>query len=43
MPGGLVAVPTYVPDARGLMAWTANPATRWYDVAARGAKVRAGS
>lgn len=39
MPGGLVAIPTFVPDARGLMTWIPNPATRWYDVAATGVKV----
>ncbi len=39
MPGSLVAIPTYVPDARGLMAWTPNAGTRWYDVSADGAKV----
>ena len=39
MPGGLVAIPSYVPDVRGLLAWTLNPATKWYDVAASGAKV----
>jgi len=43
MPEGLVAIPTYVPDARGLMVWTANPATRWFDVAATGTAVRSGS
>jgi len=43
MPEGLVAIPTYVPDARGLMAWTANGATRWFDVAASGAAVRGSS
>jgi anaerobic selenocysteine-containing dehydrogenase len=39
MPGGLVAIPTYVPDARGLMVWTPNAGTKWYDVSAKGAKV----
>jgi anaerobic selenocysteine-containing dehydrogenase len=43
MPDGLIAIPTYVPDARGLMVWTANAATRWFDVAASGAAVRSGS
>lgn len=43
MPDGLVAIPTYVPDARGLMVWTANATTRWFDVAASGASVRSGS
>jgi anaerobic selenocysteine-containing dehydrogenase len=39
MPAGLVAIPTYVPDARGLMIWTPNAGTRWYDVSASQAKV----
>lgn len=39
MPGSLVAIPTYVPDARGLFVWTPNPATRWYDVRASEVKV----
>ncbi|MBN1458610.1 MAG: molybdopterin-dependent oxidoreductase [Armatimonadetes bacterium] len=39
MPGGLVAIPSYVPDVRGLMTWTRNPATKWFDVKATGAKV----
>jgi anaerobic selenocysteine-containing dehydrogenase len=39
MPGGLVAVPSYVPDARGLFAWVPNAVTRWYDVTAGRAKV----
>jgi anaerobic selenocysteine-containing dehydrogenase len=39
MPGGLVAIPSYVPDARGLLVWTANAATRWFDVAAVRVKV----
>ncbi len=43
MPGGLVAIPSYVPDVRGLLAWTLNPATKWYDVAASGAKVTPGT
>jgi anaerobic selenocysteine-containing dehydrogenase len=43
MPGGLVAVPSYVPDVRGLLAWTVNPVTKWYDVSARGAKVTPGT
>jgi anaerobic selenocysteine-containing dehydrogenase len=43
MPEGLVAIPSYVPDARSLMVWTPNAATRWFDVAASGASVRAGS
>jgi len=41
MPAGLVAVPSYVPDARGLMVWTANAGTRWYDVSASGASLKA--
>jgi anaerobic selenocysteine-containing dehydrogenase len=43
MPGGLVAVPSYVPDVRGLMTWAANPSTRWFDVRATGAKLKPGS
>ena len=43
MPGGLVAIPSYVPDVRGLLAWTLNPSTKWYDVAASGAKVTPGT
>jgi anaerobic selenocysteine-containing dehydrogenase len=43
MPEGLVAIPSYVPDARSLMVWTPNATTRWFDVAASGASVRAGS
>lgn len=39
MPGGLVAVPSYVPDARGLLVWTANADTRWFDVSAGHVKV----
>jgi predicted molibdopterin-dependent oxidoreductase YjgC len=39
MPGGLVAVPSYVPDARGLFEWKPNEKTRWFDVAATGANV----
>ena len=39
MPGALVAIPSYVPDVRGLMAWTLNAGTRWFDVAATGAKL----
>lgn len=39
MPGGLVAVPSYVPDVRGLLAWKFNPSTKWFDVAASGVKV----
>jgi anaerobic selenocysteine-containing dehydrogenase len=39
MPDGLVAIPSYVPDARGLMVWTPNAGTRWYDVSASRAKV----
>jgi len=41
MPAGLVAVPSYVPDARGLMVWTVNAGTRWYDVSASGASLKA--
>lgn len=43
MPGGLVAIPSYVPDVRGLMTWTANPSTRWFDVRATGAKLKPGA
>jgi len=43
MPGGLVAIPSYVPDVRGLLAWTLNSATKWYDVAAAGAKITPGT
>jgi len=43
MPGGLVAFPSYVPDVRGLLKWTLNPATKWFDVAASGAKVTPGT
>jgi anaerobic selenocysteine-containing dehydrogenase len=39
MPEALVAIPSYVPDARGLMIWTPNAGTRWYDVSASQAKV----
>jgi NADH dehydrogenase/NADH:ubiquinone oxidoreductase subunit G len=39
MPETLVAIPSYVPDARGLMIWTPNAGTRWYDVSASQAKV----
>jgi formate dehydrogenase major subunit len=39
MPDGLVAIPSYVPDARGLLTWTANAGTRWFDVSAQRAKV----
>ncbi len=39
MPGGLIAIPSYVPDARGLFKWTANAGTRWFDVSAERAKV----
>ena len=39
MPGGLVAIPSYVPDARGLLAWTPNAETRWFDVSAERVKV----
>ncbi|MBD3368278.1 MAG: hypothetical protein GF405_08955 [Candidatus Eisenbacteria bacterium] len=39
MPCGIVAVPSYVPDARGLFEWKPNDTTRWYDVSAVGAKV----
>jgi predicted molibdopterin-dependent oxidoreductase YjgC len=39
MPGGLVAIPSYVPDVRGLLAWTLNSSTKWFDVAASGVKV----
>jgi anaerobic selenocysteine-containing dehydrogenase len=39
MPGGLVAIPSYVPDVRGLMTWKTNSATQWFDVAAAGAKL----
>jgi anaerobic selenocysteine-containing dehydrogenase len=43
MPGGLVAIPSYVPDVRGLLAWTLNPSTKWFDVAASGVKVTPGT
>ncbi len=43
MPGGLVAIPSYVPDVRGLLAWTLNSSTKWFDVAASGAKVTPGT
>ncbi len=43
MPGGLVAVPSYVPDVRGLLAWTFNPSTKWFDVAASDVKVTPGT
>ena len=39
MPGGVIAVPSYVPDARGLMVWTLNSKTRWFDVTTSGVKV----
>lgn len=39
MPGGLVAIPSYAPDARCLLTWTPNAKTRWFDVTASGAKV----
>ncbi|MFH1501732.1 MAG: molybdopterin-dependent oxidoreductase [Candidatus Eisenbacteria bacterium] len=39
MPNSLVAIPSYVPDARGLLTWTANAGTRWFDVSASTAKV----
>ncbi len=39
MPPGLVAIPTYVPDARGLMVWTLNPSTKWFDVTSSDVKV----
>ncbi len=34
MPDGLVAIPSYVPDVRGLLVWTANAGTWWFDVSA---------
>jgi anaerobic selenocysteine-containing dehydrogenase len=40
MPDGLVAIPSYVPDVRGLMTWKTNAATRWFDVTATGAKLK---
>jgi ferredoxin-nitrate reductase len=43
MPGGLVAIPSYVPDVRGLLEWTLNATTKWYDVSAPGAKVTPGT
>jgi anaerobic selenocysteine-containing dehydrogenase len=43
MPGGLVAYPSYVPDVRGLLTWRLNSATKWFDVAASGAKVTPGT
>jgi len=43
MPGSLVAIPTFVPDARGLLTWTPNQSTRWFDVSSSGAKVTPGS
>lgn len=43
MPGNLVAIPTYVPDVRGLMIWVPNSATGWFDVRVSGAKVTPGS
>jgi anaerobic selenocysteine-containing dehydrogenase len=43
MPGGLVAIPSYVPDVRGLWVWTPNAATGWFDVRASGARVTPGS
>jgi predicted molibdopterin-dependent oxidoreductase YjgC len=43
MPGGLVAIPSYVPDVRGLLAWTLNSSTKWFDVAASGVKVTPGT
>ncbi len=39
MPGGVIAIPSYVPDARGLMVWTLNPKTKWFDVTTSGVKV----
>jgi len=39
MPGGVIAVPSYAPDARGLMVWTLNPKTKWFDVTTSGVKV----
>lgn len=39
MPAELVAIPSYVPDARGLMVWVPNAGTRWYDVTASRAKL----
>ncbi len=39
MPPGLVAIPSYVPDARGLMAWTLNSGTKWFDVTSSDVKV----
>lgn len=39
MPGGLVAIPSYVPDARGLLIWKPNATTRWYDVSASGVRI----
>jgi len=39
MPAGIVAVPSYVPDARGLFEWKPNAETKWFDVAAVGAKI----
>jgi anaerobic selenocysteine-containing dehydrogenase len=41
MPGGLVAIPSYVPDARGLLVWRPNATTRWYDVSASGVRIEA--
>ncbi len=43
MPGGLVAIPSYAPDVRGLLAWTLNSSTKWFDVAASGVKVTPGT
>ncbi len=39
MPGGVIAIPSYVPDARALMIWTLNPKTKWFDVTTSGVKV----
>ncbi len=39
MPDDLVAIPSYVPDARGLMVWSRNADTRWFDVSASGARI----
>lgn len=41
--GGVVAVPTYVPDMRGLLTWAPNTTTRWYDVSSAGASVKPAS
>ena len=39
MPPGLVAIPSYVPDARGLMVWTLNAGTKWFDVTSSDVKI----